>query len=989
MYSRLAAVESNEGLTLRNPCLLVPLAVVALAATSVIASTVPAATAAPRPPRATLASTLRHHVPAPSARQKHVLEAATVPNQVPSLPAVDAVPHLDPALGAVGSGGSASQLDPQGLVHVAVTGSGALGAARAAGGKVTSDSAGVVTVAIRPSKLRALAGYRGVRQVTHTVKAITQDAAAVSQGVSASQAAAWQAASGLGNGGAGVNVGIVDGGFLGLAGEITAGNLGPTDGSQIVYPTGQDHCSNDQTTAHGVAVAEIVHQMAPNAKLYLYCVDFNTDFVAAANQIVANGTIKVVNSSLGFLGDARGDGFGPPTSTEAAVKTAREAGVLWIESAGNAAEDHWSGTLVDANHDGWADLDGTGEQFDATELDPGTSGEIDLTWDQWPTSKLPVTLAVQEFDSANNPVGSTQTVTQSSGTSPVLAIQIQNTSTTSGDVHYYSIGVRMPSGVSAVHYDLFYAGDVYPSYLSGLDANRAATGSMMSPATSPWAVAVGASYWNGNGQVETFSSRGPTIDGRVKPDLIGYDGVASNIASVESSQLDGSGNPIAGTTGFYGTSAAAPHVAGAAALIAAANPAMDASQIEAYLQAPANGTTAVSPPTSLNGHGLLNLGSADATMVHPALGSRYHQLPAPLRILYTKSGLGAPQAPLGAGTELTVQLPSSVPPDATSVVVSLSGVAAQAGTYLSLYPQSWAGNSTLNLGSTDPNATVTAIVGLSSHSFKLRNAAGRTDALINLLGYFGATSDAGGDGYHPVPLTRVVDTRSGIGAASRKLAPNASVTVNVAAAGVPADADVAVIDMTALNQTGSGYLTAFPNVGFAIGTVDYGRFQRANMALVPIVNGKFTMQNRFATADAIVDVSGYFSASATARYVALPSPVRIVNTATGTGGWLGQIGANSVLSEDAGGLYGVPYNVSGMWVGLTAVASSAGYLSIFPRNGAQPHTSDVGYTAGRAVPNGAIAALSAGSASLPPGFSTVVRAGSIQLYEDEYGYFVG
>ena len=56
---------------------------------------------------------------------------------------------------------------------------------------------------------------------------------------------------------------------------------------------------------------------------------------------------------------------------------------------------------------------------------------------------------------------------------------------------------------------------------------------MLQPATSPGAFAVGAANWRSN-SLEPFSSRGPTIDGRVKPDLLGFDGTSSNIADVQS-----------------------------------------------------------------------------------------------------------------------------------------------------------------------------------------------------------------------------------------------------------------------------------------------------------------------------------------------------------------------------------------------------------------------------------------------------------------------
>jgi subtilisin family serine protease len=97
-------------------------------------------------------------------------------------------------------------------------------------------------------------------------------------------------------------------------------------------------------------------------------------------------------------------------------------------------------------------------------------------------------------------------------------------------------------------------------------------GSLTLPADSRTVVAVGAVKFN-NKQLEAFSSRGPTADGRVKPELTAPDGVAT-------ASWDGP---------FFGTSAATPHAAGAAALILSHNPGMDVATLrQALLKATAS-----------------------------------------------------------------------------------------------------------------------------------------------------------------------------------------------------------------------------------------------------------------------------------------------------------------------------------------------------------------------------------------------------------------
>jgi hypothetical protein len=86
-------------------------------------------------------------------------------------------------------------------------------------------------------------------------------------------------------------------------------------------------------------------------------------------------------------------------------------------------------------------------------------------------------------------------------------------------------------------------------------------GSLTDFAVSPRAMVVGAACWSTPTTIESYSSRGPTINPNVtgvKPDMTGLDGVSSGTF--------GPYTGCSGAEGFFGTSAAAPNVAGAAAL---------------------------------------------------------------------------------------------------------------------------------------------------------------------------------------------------------------------------------------------------------------------------------------------------------------------------------------------------------------------------------------------------------------------------------------
>ena len=85
-------------------------------------------------------------------------------------------------------------------------------------------------------------------------------------------------------------------------------------------------------------------------------------------------------------------------------------------------------------------------------------------------------------------------------------------------------------------------------------------GSVGAPGTCKNCLTIGASLAGNAGQLGTFSSRGPTVDGRIKPDVVTIGGKMVSASSVTSEST-------CETTTMTGTSMACPHVAAAAALV--------------------------------------------------------------------------------------------------------------------------------------------------------------------------------------------------------------------------------------------------------------------------------------------------------------------------------------------------------------------------------------------------------------------------------------
>jgi len=119
-------------------------------------------------------------------------------------------------------------------------------------------------------------------------------------------------------------------------------------------------------------------------------------------------------------------------------------------------------------------------------------------------------------------------------------------------------------------------------------------------------VNVGAAFWNGLA-LEPFSSQGPLFgpggvpDGALAPQLVGADGV-SGVTYGPSNGVPWS----SGGTGFWGTSAACPHVAGGATLVLSANPGLTVDQLESLLFAAATDMGPAGPDNQY-GFGLLDV----------------------------------------------------------------------------------------------------------------------------------------------------------------------------------------------------------------------------------------------------------------------------------------------------------------------------------------------------------------------------------------------
>ena len=399
------------------------------------------------------------------------------------------------------------------------------------------------------------------------------------EGVAEIGADAWHAA---GFTGGGISIAVIDLGFDGY--EALLGTELPS--SVGIF----DACGGDMggLEDHGTAVAEIVHEVAPHAALHLMCIETTLDLAAAVDEAITRGA-TVISHSVGWLNTGRGDGTGPFTG--AIIQSARDNGILWVNSAGNYAEKHWGGTFTDPGLSGWHDFAAGPDETIEFDMPAGRSVIVYLKWDDWPASSNDYNLYLLEedgdgIDYPTDVVAASENL-QTGPQPPAESLGYTNPGP---GTRTYHLAVLRQSAVATPLMDLF----VFVPNGASLPIDHAvAARSLNDLAGSPIVLAAGAFYWD-DGLVESFSSRGPNIDGVAKPDLAAPDGVAGTTYS-----------------SFFGTSAAAPHTAGAAALIQQATQVCAAASLHAIVLAHTDPVGAPVPNDDY-GHGRLLLGSAPA-----------------------------------------------------------------------------------------------------------------------------------------------------------------------------------------------------------------------------------------------------------------------------------------------------------------------------------------------------------------------------------------
>ncbi len=821
----------------------------------------------------------------------------------------------------------------------------------------------------------------------------------VGENVQLTNASAWRDAGITGA----VKIGIVD--FFNVSWWDPAENGPLPDANhrfcQDSANDGSDACSPAVTNGpktfdgyeHGVAVAQVLKDVAPDAELYLATVMTVSDLRAAIDFFAADG-VHIITRSLGAAFDGPGDGTGP---LDAVVDYAASRGITWFNSAGNDAQYGYARITVPvdlSSTNGYVDFD-NGPGVDTLLRISGPCVLFDgVRWSDWnlPPSQR-TDYSIELFEPTSNPdvAGHDENfnpdslisrgvsdAAQAAGAPPLEMangyVCAKNTYGADGGIMYMRI--HRKSGTPVVGPPDVLEIAVAQGYL---ESNRwQAAYSAAKPVVdsrNPALVAVGAvDPANGMGGIEpvgVYSSQGPTNDGRIKPDV-------SAPACVK--------NAIYAPC-FSGTSAASPTAAGVAAILLDAGVATVGAPLAAgvmhfVLDRP---FVNAGPPDGADnkyGTGEILLPNPPPRRVGqspPQPGapspSSYRQV-TPIRILDTRptSQVGATIGQQPQEGIVDVSLTAvGVPATATAVAVNITATDTLSAGFVQAVPylqSTYGTSSTLNItnaGSTTANFAIVPIGFEGKISIYLVSGG---NVIVDVLGYFAPSAPTAAAGrFVAIDPVRTLDTRSSnlvpAGWVARK--PNNESVVVPSTPAVPAGVSALVLNVTSTGAAIPGYLRAQPTgTAPTSSTVNYvARVDASNSVIVPVgADGTVSIFTN-AASNIVVDITGYITGAGapvtgTGLFVPVVTARAFDSRTPAPGSAFATASVHAVqLTGLAAPLPVVPAHVSGVSANLTAADQiGSGYLSAYAAGGPTPATSSLNYVSGQPVANGLMIKLS-------------------------------
>jgi hypothetical protein len=327
-----------------------------------------------------------------------------------------------------------------------------------------------------------------------------------------------------------------------------------------------------------------------------------------------------------------------------------------------------------------------------------------------------------------------------------------------------------------------------------------------------------------------------------------------------------------------------------------------------------------------------------------------------------------PNTPLGLQlTGTAFALPSgtqaTVPPSAAAAFLNVTVVNPTAPGFITVWPcgidRPLASNINFVAGDTIPNGVIAP---LGAEGAACLYSSVETDVVVDVAGWFEEGT------YLGATPTRLVDTRSGLGAPQGQTNTAAPIQVPVAglpvssalgaATAVPNTVGAVALNVTTVDPAGPGFVTVWPceearpnasNLNFTAGQII------ANGVLAPAGGSGTVCAFSSAATDLIVDLAGWFPGSG---FTGL-TPTRLLDTRQ----TLGPIAAGGVAEVDLGAAgLGLPANVTAVALNVTVTEPQGpGFITVWPCAQGRPNASNLNYLAGQTIANNVLTSPGASS----------------------------
>jgi subtilisin family serine protease len=457
--------------------------------------------------------------------------------------------------------------------------------------RVLGEDAAACLIAawVAPNRLLDLANLSSVKEIRPIYRPRIRTGSVSTVGDTMLHAAQLRAATGLS--GEGVKVGVISDGVDSWETARASGDLPAT--IQVL----RNQIGGDE----GTAMLEIIHDIAPNASLAFHDCGLSVLEFNEAIDALAEAGCTVIVDDVGWIEEPFfEDGIVAAHVDEVVIN--RE--VVFVSATGNDADLHYQGTFYDDGgrwHDFSSGTDPDNQRL-YVEVPPGDSITVILQWNEpFGAASSNFDLSLYNTRDLNWPLA-TGSRDQNGDDDPMETLTWINNGSA---IVYGSILVRNPASAPARILELF----VYPEGgASFYSTNSVKADSIYGHPAASRAVGVAAidATDPSGSAIEYFSSRGPvtisspSVEIRQKPDCSGVDGI----------RVTGAGSFY---SMFWGTSAAAPHAAGIAALVWSGRPDATAEEIRNALASSADDLGSTGRDTTYGG------GRLNATAMHEAL----------------------------------------------------------------------------------------------------------------------------------------------------------------------------------------------------------------------------------------------------------------------------------------------------------------------------------------------------------------------------------